>query len=83
VVRGIDGYAPVGNVTVLENGTIVRGSAVPVAKSSSANSSAIIGGFSPSARTVKISYMSLDAYYYGITAITIPILAPHGREARH
>jgi len=77
VLRGIDGYAPAGALSVSEGDTPRTVGALT--QSGPASASATATGFSPSARTVTIIYSGDARYSSGIT--TIPITGPHRHSA--
>ncbi len=79
-LRGVEGYAPTGTITVSENGSIAR-SVGALSPAGSASAAATATGFSSTARTVAISY-SGDARYEAATA-TIPISGVHRHSTRH
>jgi hypothetical protein len=77
VLRGIDGYAPAGALSVSEGDTPRTVGALT--QSGPASASATATGFSPAARTVTIIYSGDARYSSGIT--TIPITGPHRHSA--
>jgi hypothetical protein len=80
-VRGVEGFAPTGTVTVQDEGGAVRTVTGPLAAIGGDVSATTATGFSATARTVKVTY-SGDANYEPVTVTTV-IAGPKRRSSRH